>query len=149
MAKKDIEPWVLTHDPELPPVAQAVSLALALLSLAGVDRWSELPGKLGSDQRVELTDEQVALLDRHEADLHFIRQTRRASSDGSVTAAPMVTIVVCPTCRRWLLIPSGTGERKKCETTRGCLGRPVRVKKAEHRRADRAAANPDTGEVPS
>jgi hypothetical protein len=108
---------------DVPEVAQAASLGLALLTEAGCDTWAEFAGE--SDEyrekafkKVFITDEQADLLDKHPNVLTWLS---RASS-------PAATIVVCPDCAQFSVTLGTTPSA--CRISPRCGGKPVRVTRA-------------------
>lgn len=117
----------LDTPPDLPPVAQAVSLALGVLSVAKKRSWSDL----GDDicDGVTLSQQQLALLSIHSLAVGAVRWSAQVS--GSRHRLPLITAAVCPTCGRWYLI--GRGAASKCRLTSSCTGHPIKVKVAKKR----------------
>ena len=105
--------------PGLPPVGTAVSLALGVLKHAKVRRWSDLPH---FPEDLALTTGQPELLTRFAPAITHVA----AAADGR----PLVTVVVCTACRRWLLFARGTAP-KSCPMSLDCPGEMIKVAPAQ------------------
>ncbi|MHB1599710.1 MAG: hypothetical protein ACYCXY_12680 [Acidimicrobiales bacterium] len=123
-------PYRLKSNAGAPPLAQAVSIALAVLRAAGARRWDELGESLPA--AIELSADQHQLLVDHADVLGFLRLTQKTEEGRS----PTVTVAVCPACDEWVLASKGPAPTR-CEITRGCTGKPVKA----------AVATKDAGQV--
>ena len=115
----------LTAEPDHSALAQAVGLALAVLRDAKVRSFAELQGCIPA--RLDLTDEQIELINAHLPVVGVIRWGTRAGAGRPATAT--VTAYVCPKCDRWGLI-GATQAPASCALTPGCAGKPVKAKVA-------------------
>lgn len=109
-------------------VARAVSLALAVMDAAKVNRWADLDWTL--PETVWLDDSQIELIEDNAAALELLRTT--SSADG-ITATKFFC---CPECGRWCVASSAVSS---CAMTFECPGKPVAVKAAKK------SAVPDNG----
>jgi len=102
-------------DPGLSTPERAVAIWLAVLSHCKVTTLDEL-GAIPDD--LVLSDEQLAAL-RDNAHILALVGHR----------APVVSIAMCPDCRRWSLCAEPP--KSKCKLTMGCPGKPVRIQAAK------------------
>lgn len=115
--------------PDAPELAQAVSLCLGVLRAAGKYRL----GTTDDDPRdpealydgelpdgLDLSDEQVDLLNCHLPELALIRFGASGSRRRTLTLA------VCPECGRWVGMGGGTAP-STCTMKLGCQGAPVKA----------------------
>jgi len=100
----------LVVDTTLPRISQAVSVWLAVLAFARVERASDLTALPAG---LELSDEERALLAAHRDVLPLVGGPR-----------PVISIACCPVCSRWALATSAPGS---CRLTIGCTGKPRRA----------------------
>jgi hypothetical protein len=131
----------LVTKPDLPPLAEAASLTLAILQSARAARWSDLL-RTGPDSapyyeiphEVVLDDRQQKLLIQFQ---HLLIQLRRSTQEikDSVTgevlipATQLLTVAVCPTCLRWMYLSSGSPP-SRCLMSVDCGGEPVKASAA-------------------
>ena len=115
-------------DPDAPPLAQAASLALALLRAAKIPTWTELVDDPAPLAAVSVSPEQLVLLNTHAGSLTSLR-----------VGPPMVTLAVCPVCSRFTIV-SGQAATT-CPLTLGCNGRPQRASTAARLKAPPTAKN--------
>lgn len=106
-----------TTPAELPELAQAASLALALLRTAKVTSWTQLVAEPQRLAKVVVDPDQVALLNRHKDTLALLRH-----------GSPAITLAVCRTCGRFSTLSGAAAS--KCPMTLGCTTEPVRVSAA-------------------
>lgn len=113
--------------PEGPPLAQAVSLALSVIKAAKATTWEEVPAidtastpviVSPAGLHINLSLAQADLIAEHAA--HFVLIS---------TAAPIMTLAVCPDCDGWTVV-AGAGPTK-CKTKLGCEGKPVKASAAK------------------
>jgi hypothetical protein len=123
-------PYRIKYNTTAPPLAQAASIALAVLRAAGAKSWGELGDRIPAT--IELAAWEHELLVEHADVLGFLRLTQK-TEDGR---SPTVTVAVCPACGEWVLASQGPAPTR-CEITRGCTGKPVKA----------AVATKDTGNV--
>lgn len=133
-------------DPDLPPLAQAASLALAIMRKAKVACWNDLDQLVPWE--VDLLDGQLELLRDHLTEIGYLSMSRTLA-DG--TKVDGVTMCLCPSCLVWQLL-AGSPAPKRCQMTSGCTGAPIRVsaaprceKPAAPEPAPDALPGPDTG----
>lgn len=120
-AEKDV--WSI--DPDLPEVAQACSLALAVLSECSVSSWRELCDGLDKLSgtvyqkftRLAFVGWQEEMLDDFQPEFQYL------------STSPLQTIAVCPQCGEWLVLNSDVP--KRCLMTLGCAGLPVKIAAAK------------------
>jgi len=125
--KKRVSRLIVADD--LPPAAQAASLAISLCKAAKVDTFTELEEKVRSgDEKVlaalasiRLTPEQVDLISQN---MFAVRAVG--------AKPPMRTVVVCHDCNA-VLVMSGGATPKKCTLTRNCTGVTSRASAAVRR----------------
>lgn len=120
------------HDPELPPLIQAASLALSVLSwtragtVSNLDRLLDAgdPATKALVAAMQLTPEQAALLDapEHSGVLAALQ------CPPGFTGTP-VTVQTCQKCGRWSLTYSSAS--RSCRMTSGCPGMVVRAVRAK------------------
>ena len=114
---------VVTSD--IPEVAQAASVALALLTEGGAKTWAEFMNpeddtfRTKALSKVVVTDELGELLDKFPTVLTWL--TRECT--------PASTIVVCPECSEFS-VTLGTCP-SSCKVTPRCEGKPIRVVRAK------------------
>jgi hypothetical protein len=113
-------------DVDAPPVAQAVSLAFAVLRAAQATRWDELGGTI--PYAIDLEPAQIALLNEHGSLLRMLRYS--PPKTGGKTSC----IAVCPECGRWMFV--ATAAISSCAMKYACPGKPKKV--AAARRLDAA-----------
>lgn len=114
----------LSVDEEYSGVAEAVSLAMALLRKCKQNSWSELLSGMESGEpvaakamrNIDLTDEQLETIGQYVPVLELIR------------IRPAATPCICPVCSAYVLV-SDT-KTTKCLVTTGCEGKPVKIKPA-------------------
>lgn len=114
---------------ELPPAAQAASMAITLCKAAKVDTFTELEEKVkAGDEKVlaalssiKLSPEQVDII----AQNMFAVRAVGANP-------PMRTVVVCHECNA-VLVVSGGAAPKRCTLTRNCTGTTSRASAAARR----------------
>ncbi len=116
-----------------PPVAQAVSIALAVMRAARVRSWSDMDA-LPPD--IAISSDESTLLSQHADVLACLRLTEKWASAASVA--------VCPDCGRWILA-GRTPIGQRCRMTAGCTGKPHKV--APARKAKPDANKPSDGEA--
>ena len=121
--------------PGLPPAAQAVSIALAVLRQAKVGTWAELAAQPTLPEGLELTEEQYQLLCEHVDLLGVIRFGIPGSEKPYDTT---ITLLVCPDCGGWTRWSSGSG-LSSCESRLECPGKPVKAAVASKVTAKTAA----------
>jgi hypothetical protein len=112
--------------PGLRTPERAVAIWLAVLAHAKVPTLSDLetiPGDL------VLTDDQLDAL-RNNAHILALVGHR----------APVVSIAICPECRRWSLCTEPA--KSKCKLTMGCPGKPVRIQAAKRVKVAADAVEP-------
>lgn len=107
------------HNPDLPETGQAVHVGLLVLTKTGCNTWKTLVESPETWERVTLTDEQQALIDRHDYMLQHLQ------------IAPLRTIDICDTCNRWVLTTRKPG--KNCTLSVGCEGKLHHVPKSPYR----------------
>lgn len=103
-------------NPDLPELARAASLALALLRATKTQSWAELVAEPSRLVGLEVDTDQVELLNRHRDALALLRAT------------PATALSVCPVCGKFTVV-TGTAA-KKCPLTLGCPGEPVKASAA-------------------
>lgn len=108
-------------DESLPPLGQAVSLALSIMRTAKVTRWDQLAQVVPYE--VALYPGQLELLRQFAAELLFIR----SSGDDETVEGKVLTVsmAICPDCGLWQLLDKQPP--KRCQLTIGCTGAPVKV----------------------
>lgn len=126
---------VLSVGGGLPPLAQAVSLALTVLRLARQPTWDALvaalvgedPATLKAMSALHLAGAQRELLDTHAAAIRLV-----------ATTSPRRTIALCSQCGEHIVL-TGTAP-SSCTMTLRCEGTYVKVApaKADQRPADQA-----------
>lgn len=100
----------------------AASLMLALLRKSGVATPAELTASLSDPaiqkklRGVELSDEQLDILERNQVAASYVR------------IKPSVSIVTCAVCGEWLVSDSAV---TRCQMTAGCTGRKKDIVKAK------------------
>jgi hypothetical protein len=121
VARKKAEPILrfAVEDRGAPEVAQAISLAFAVMRILKATCWSEVGPEL--PYTIGLDDQQLDLLNRHGEALGLLR-------NGVVKSGVKTTgVVICPACRRWMLVSTAV---TTCAMKFGCPGKPVRIKAA-------------------
>lgn len=136
-----------------PPLLEAIRLALGVLKLVKVTAWSDLPvdtWKLLETRDVRLSEAQVALLDRYDHLLGFVRQA--VPKKGDSPGVPGLRLAVCPECAKrnvvsWRMMVSGSGGTCALDSSHtGAMLSPTAVKttvaarREEERRKAAAAA---------
>lgn len=101
-------------DPDTPALAQAASLALALLRTSNADTWASLVADPAPLSAVLINPGQVELLDRFAGELTALR-----------VGPPLITLAVCPECQRYTVVSGGPAT--SCPMTLGCAGKPVKA----------------------
>ena len=115
----------IAANPDAPPAAQAVSLALGVLRAAEARYWSDLGPELENwPPSLKLSSEQLALLREHSYLLGLVAFGRPKTGERTVSVA------VCPVCGAFELTTGTTWQ--KCRLTRGCEGEPVKASVAKH-----------------
>lgn len=102
-------------------LAQAVSLGIAVLKKTRKNTWSELAEAMATDDQalvksfhaLDLTDDQFAVIDNHQAVLALVR------------ISPPVIPAVCPVCGYFVL--TNDTAPSKCQVTASCTGKPAKV----------------------
>lgn len=112
-------------DPELPEIAQACSLALAVLGECSVSSWKELCDGLdklsgpvySKFAGLSFTGWQEEILDEFQPEFQYL------------STSPLQTVAVCPKCEQWLVLNADVP--KRCLITLGCSGLPVKIAAAK------------------
>jgi hypothetical protein len=112
-------------DPDLRTPERAVAIWLAVLAHAKVPTLSDL--ETLPDDLVLTGDQLVAL--RENAHILALVGHR----------APVVSIAICPECRRWSLCTEPY--KSRCKLTMGCPGKPARVQAAKRVKVAASNAN--------
>jgi hypothetical protein len=118
MAAQPVPVRFAPPEPGTPDLVAAVALALAVMTSAKVTSWGQV-GSAVPDQ-VDLTDDQVALLNAHRHLFGLIRPTVRAT--GGTPGVPGLTLAVCGSCGRWLVLVVSAAPPTSCLLTRDCSG---------------------------
>lgn len=129
--KTPVAPTRYDTERTLPRLAQAVSLAFAVMDAGKAVKWEDLNSVL--PMNIDLADDQIDLLRENEQTLVLLRYGVR---DKSINAQGVKTtpIVVCPVCERWMMV--GTTAPASCKMTLGCPGKPVKVSAAKKMEPD-------------
>ncbi|SDH32163.1 hypothetical protein [Microbacterium sp. 77mftsu3.1] len=122
MTKKVPTRKTIRHNPNAPGPVQAAQIALVLMTTAKTDNWNGVVADETLFERVELTDEQQALLEEHRGILPYLT---RGGYDGTLRS-----IVACPACGRVMFMAQGTAP-KKCSMKLACEGIPVKAKSTQ------------------
>lgn len=112
-------------DKEQPEIAQACSLALAVLGECSTPTWRDLCDGLDglsgkaydSFAQLVFSGRQEELLDEYQPEFQYLSTT------------PLQTVAVCPKCEQWLVLNSDVP--KRCLITLGCSGLPVKISAAK------------------
>lgn len=123
MAARTAGRAVSFETPEAPRLAQAVSLALAVMKAAKTETWETTPHldhdptpviTAANGLHVNLSVSQADLIAEFED--HFVVIS---------PVSPVLSLAVCPNCQGFTMV-SGTAPTK-CKTTLGCEGKPVKA----------------------
>ena len=134
--KKDDQGEDITVRLVMPEIAQAASVALALLIEGGAKTWAEFMDpeddtfRIKALSKVIVTDELGELLDKYPTVLTWITRD----------CTPASTIVVCPECLEFS-ITLGTCP-SSCKITPRCKGKPIHVARAKKPAANKKKPSP-------
>jgi hypothetical protein len=146
--------YELLTKPGLPPLAEAASLALAILQSARTARWVDLlrTGPEGPyyelPHEIILTVEQQRTLQQQQHLLGLLQRSTQEILDddtGEVVspATQLLTFVVCPACQRWIYLSSASVP-SKCIMSADCPGEPVKASAASRRAITGLPALPES-----
>lgn len=144
----------------LPELAEAQSVLLAVMSHVGVDTLEQLqqawagrdPGFKAAMSQLLITDHQIDLLERHDHPLRIVDRVKSIRDDkapkGKPRAArglapapserprPVTMLMVCTHCNGWLPIEGGSRGLVSCLVTAACPGKMNRATDAKIRCVD-------------
>lgn len=102
------------NDPAAPDLAQAASLALALMRATKAKTWAAVVANPAPLAEFVIDPELAVLLNRFGGELTHL-----------VIGPPLVTLAVCPACARWAIVSGQPATT--CPMTLGCGGKPVKA----------------------
>mgnify|MGYP003582796873 CR=1 FL=1 len=109
----------IRHNEAAPGPVQAAQIALVLMQTAKSSNWAGVVSDTTLHERVQLTDEQQAILEEHRGILPYLT---RGGHDGTLRS-----IIACPDCGRVMFTATGSAP-SKCLMKLGCEGTPVKAK---------------------
>lgn len=111
----------------LPPLAEAVSLALGVLREAGVAHWADLPPVMPAHLRID--DRQYALLEQWSGYFALIRFGPAVPKTEPGDYRRTITLAVCPVCGEHETVV--TSASRRCRMRLWCEGAPVKAPPAK------------------
>jgi hypothetical protein len=121
-AKKPVVRAAIRHNTSAPGVIQAAQIALVLMSRAKSPDWAGVVAETTLAERVELSDEQQALLEKHRGILPYLTRGGGQSI--------LRSVIACPVCERVMFTTSGSAPAR-CLMSLGCEGIPVKAKSTQ------------------
>jgi len=112
----------IRHNEQAPGPVQAAQIALVLMQVAKVDNWGGVVKNTTLHDRVQLTDQQQAILEEHRGILPYLT---RGGHLGTLRS-----IIACPECGRVMFTSTGTAP-SKCLMKLGCAGVPVKARSTQ------------------
>ena len=126
---------------DVPGLARAASLALAIARHCKVNSWAEFVERVAAQDEqtllllagIEVDEADAALVHRHD---HVLRLLQ---------VKPLVTVAVCPDCEQWVLV-SGAAPTK-CRVTQKCPSSAKPVKASIATKAKAPAVEPTEADI--
>jgi|GEM_PF-3301935 len=112
----------IRHNENAPGPVQAAQIALVLMQAARTENWAGVVGDTTLHERVQLTDQQQAILEEHRGILPYLT---RGGREGTLRS-----IISCPECGRVMFTSAGAAP-SKCLMKLGCEGVPVKARSTQ------------------